>query len=104
MVYMYFMDVFIPLHLSPDTFLSLGDSDPNKLFEYVRNIVERETGPVNKVKLIDRFIDTESISIVIEYVAVVKMGKIEVKLIYSDNPGKTLMKYQEYKRLTRRRL
>jgi len=97
-VWLYLLDEFTPLDIDPSQLLELAES-PYKLFELVRGAVEERVGRVEKVKLYRIYIDPATLELLIEYIVEFEHGELSVKVIYSNNPTKTLQKYYEAERV-----
>lgn len=59
---------------------------PSKLFDGIKNIVENELGTIKSVKVYEIYFNPTEFEVLIEYVVECDVGKVSVKLIYSENP------------------
>lgn len=91
-VYVYVMDILKNINMRPEDFLEYSE-DPIKLFNEVKDYVKEFIGNVYSVKVHKIFLDHRMLDGVIEYIVTSSLGSISVKIIYSSNPTKTLMKY-----------
>ena len=92
------MDEFHMMDIPVGRLVELYNRDPLKIFELVKPLVEEKAGRVGQVRLHDKFLDGETGSALLEYMVGVKNGEIGVKVIYSKDPGKALMKYYEHEK------
>jgi len=94
-VWLYMMDLFTPLELDPRLVRRLA-SEPEKLFELIREEVEWMEGKVKGARLLDTYRDPLTSELLVEYIVEVPNGELSVKVIVSDNLAETLRKYYEY--------
>jgi len=96
--YLYIMDKFIPLIISPSEFLELATDNPLKLFKSIKSIVEGEVGQIYDVRVYGRFFDSENMDVVIEYLVRCRIGEVSAKIIYSNDPSQALVRYYRKER------
>jgi len=100
-LYIYLLDRFIPSDLPIGELIELIDEDPIAPFNMVKAIVEDEIGHIQDVRLYGRYFDPSEMDVVIEYLIKVSFGEVSVKLIYSEDPRRALLKYYASERRAR---
>jgi len=90
-VFVYLLDVFIPLNLSPEEIMSSFEKDVLRPFELVKDVVKRELGEIKKVRFYNSY--TSSNGFLIEYLIDFRSGQASVKIICAKNPRKVLVDY-----------
>ena len=96
-VFLYVMDIIKMLNISSETFLEYS-KDPIELFNMVKSDVEKYVGEIYDVRIYKVFLDPKEIDGVIEYTVSSSIGVVSVKIIYSNKPVKTLIKYYRFER------
>ncbi len=92
-LYIYLLDRFIPSDLSIGELMELVEEDPIAPFNMVKAVVEDEIGHIQDVRLYGRYFDPSEMDVVIEYLIKGGFGEALVKLIYSEDPRRALLKY-----------
>jgi len=90
-VFVYLLDSFIPLDLSPEEIMSSFEKDPLRSFELVKDIVKRELGEIKEVRFYNSY--TGSNGFLIEYLVDFRCGQASVKIICAKDPRKVLVDY-----------
>ncbi len=72
-VFVYLLDLFIPLDLSPEEIMSSFEKDPLRPFELVKGIVKRELGDIKEVRFYNSH--TSPNGFLIEYLVDFRCGK-----------------------------
>ncbi len=90
-VFVYLLDLFIPLNLSPEEVMGSFEKDPLKPFELVKDVVERELGEIKEVRFYNSY--TSSNGFLIEYLVDFRCSQASVKIICSEDPRKVLIDY-----------
>jgi len=90
-VFVYLLDLFIPLDLLPEEIMSSFEKDVLKPFELVKGIVKRELGDIKEVRFYNSY--TSSNGFLIEYLVDFRCGQVSVKIICAEDPRKVLVDY-----------
>jgi len=90
-VFVYLLDLFIPLDLSPEEIMSSFEKDALKPFELVKDVVKRELGDIKEAKFYNSY--TSSNGFLIEYLVDFRCGQASVKIICAKDPRKALIDY-----------
>ena len=98
-VYLYVMDILKELNIDSEVFFEASE-DPLKLFNIVKRDIEKVTGKISGVKVYKTFLDPKKLNGLVEYIVDSNVGAISVKIIYSDKPVRTLIKYYRFERKT----
>lgn len=99
--YLYFMDMFKPIDMDTDKLLELAERNPLEIFNSIKEILS-DLGEIREVQVYNIFFDPKSLELVIEYILKCSIGEISVKLIHSDNPVKTLERYYEHEKKSKK--
>jgi len=94
-VWLYIFDEFRPLDIEPPTLFKLAREDPLRLFNMVREVLEEYIKEIRGVEVRRVFYDFGRFELLIEYIVTCEAGIISAKLIYSENPTKTLQHFYE---------
>ena len=94
--FVYFLDMFIPVDLTPKEVADSFKEDELKPFELVGEIVERELEGIRSVELLGSF--SRKDELLIEYLVNFSGGQLTVKILCSDSPRKLLIDY--YQKIT----
>ena len=92
------MDLFKPLNINLEDLLDLAERDPLGLFNRVGGFIEGELGRVGNVRVYGRYFDPKEMDIIIEYLVECSRGEVSVKLVYSRDPSRAILKYYERER------
>jgi len=93
--WLYIFDEFRPLDIEPLTLFELAREDPLRLFDMVREVLEEYVREIKEVKVNKVFFGFSRFELLIEYLIICEAGIISAKLIYSENPVKTLQHFYE---------
>jgi len=90
------MDRFFPLELSLYELAGLYEENPMKIFELIKNLVEKVLGnKVKNVKLYKTFLNLETGTALIEYTVNFEKGSTSVKVVHAKDPAKAITEYYE---------
>ena len=82
--YVYLMDRFYLVELSPSEIAELYDENPMKIFELIRDLVEDVLGSkVKHTKLYKTFLSHETGTALIEYMIDFEKGTMGIKVIHA---------------------
>ncbi len=90
-VFVYLLDLFIPLNLSPEEVIGSFEKDPLRSFELVKDVVERELREIREIRFYNSY--TSSNGFLIEYLVDFGCGQASVKIICAEDPRKVLVDY-----------
>jgi len=90
-VFVYLLDVFIPLNISSEEVMNSFEKDNLKPFELVKDVVKRELGEIKEVRFYNSY--AESNGFLIEYLVDFRSGQASVKIICTKDPRKAFIDY-----------
>jgi len=93
--WLYIFDEFRPLDIELPMLLRFARDDPLKLFDIVREVLDKYVREIRGVEVRRVFFDSSRFELLIEYIVTCEAGIISAKIIYSENPVKTLQHFYE---------
>ena len=91
--FIYLLNKVIRVNLSFNYILKLFDEDPLGPLNEIRELLDLEIGKIRRVIAYVTYFNPEDLSSLIEYFLISDFGRVGVKIICSENLGKTLVEY-----------